>query len=310
MPDGTPTTRTDPREGGTPTDPALRERSAEEMHELRRRSRRKQRGAGSLWSVLAWIVALGFFFPVLWMVLTAFKQERDASTDPPKLLFSPTLEQFQAVLGSGMGMTLLNSAFATVVSTAFVLALGIPAAFALSLRPVKRTQDVLFFFISTKMLPIVAVIVPLYVIVNEIGLLDHIWVLVVLYTAMNLPIAVWMMRSFFLEVPGELLEAASMDGASLWKAVRQVILPLVSPGIAATALICMIFAWNEFFFAVNLTAVRAQTGPVSLVGFITGEGLYWAKLSAASTLAALPVVIAGWIAQNKLVRGLSFGAIK
>jgi len=127
---------------------------------------------------------------------------------------------------------------------------------------------------------------------------------------MNLPIAVWMMRSFFLEVPSELLEAASMDGASLWTSVREVILPLVSPGIAATALICTIFSWNEFFFAVNLTAVQAQTIPVALVGFITGEGLYWARLSAAATLAALPVVLAGWIAQNKLVRGLSFGAIK
>ncbi|MFC7343874.1 carbohydrate ABC transporter permease [Saccharopolyspora griseoalba] len=280
------------------------------MAALRRNARRKKRGKGAGWSLLAWITVLAFFFPVLWMVLTAFKHEREASTDPPTLLFSPTLEQFQAVIGSGMGMTLLNSVFATVVSTAFVLLLGVPAAFALSLRPVKKTQDVLFFFISTKMLPIVAVIIPLYVIVNEIGLLDHIWVLVILYTAMNLPIAVWMMRSFFLEVPPELLEAASMDGAGLWTAVRQVILPLISPGIAATALICMIFSWNEFFFAVNLTAVRAQTGPVSLVGFITGEGLYWARLSAASTLAALPVVIAGWIAQNKLVRGLSFGAIK
>ncbi len=160
------------------------------------------------------------------------------------------------------------------------------------------------------MLPVVAAIVPLYVIVNDIGLLDNIWALVILYTSMNLPIAVWMMRSFFLEVPGELLEAASMDGASLWTSVREVILPLISPGIAATALICVIFSWNEFFFAVNLTAVQAQTIPVFLVGFITGEGLYWARLSAAATMAALPVILAGWFAQNKLVRGLSFGAIK
>ena len=127
---------------------------------------------------------------------------------------------------------------------------------------------------------------------------------------MNLPIAVWMMRSFFMEVPGELLEAASLDGASLWRSVREVILPLVSPGIAATALICVIFAWNEFFFAVNLTAVNAQTMPVYLVGFIAGEGQYWAVLSAAATMSALPVILCGWFAQNKLVRGLSFGAIK
>ncbi|MEV6562895.1 carbohydrate ABC transporter permease [Nocardia sp. NPDC051756] len=272
--------------------------------------RRRRSKAGMFWSALAWVVGIGFFFPVLWMVLTAFKQEGDAYTDPPKLFFTPTLDQFAAVLDSGIGTTLLNSTFATAMSTILVLVLGLPAAFALSLRPVRRTQDALFFFIGTKMLPVVAAIVPLYVIVGDIGLLDNIWALVILYTAMNLPIAVWMMRSFFLEVPSELLEAASMDGASTWTGVREVILPLVSPGIAATALICVIFSWNEFFFAVNLTAVQAQTIPVFLVGFITGEGLYWARLSAAAVLTALPVVLAGWIAQNKLVRGLSFGAIK
>ncbi|WP_040700236.1 carbohydrate ABC transporter permease [Nocardia vinacea] len=264
----------------------------------------------SLWGFVAWIAGLGFFFPVLWMVLTAFKQETDAYTDPPKLLFTPTLDQFRAVFDSGLGTALLNSLGATLLSTALVLLLGVPAAFALSLRPVKGTRDALFFFMSTKMLPVVAAIVPLYVLISDIGLLDNIWVLVIIYTAMNLPIAVWMMRSFFLEVPKELLEAAELDGAGTWTSVRQVILPIVSPGIAATALICVIFAWNEFFFAVNLTAVRAQTVPVFLVGFITGEGLYWARLSAAATLAALPVVLAGWFAQNKLVRGLSFGAIK
>ncbi|MFY2789016.1 carbohydrate ABC transporter permease [Rhodococcus sp. KRD162] len=272
--------------------------------------RKSKWGPGSIWSLVAWVAGITFFFPVLWMVLTGFKQEADAYSDPPKLFFTPTLDQYRGVLESGIGTTLLNSAFATIVSTIFVLLLGVPAAFALSLRPVKKTKDVLFFFISTKMLPVVAAIVPLYVIVGDIGMLDNIWTLVVLYTAMNLPIAVWMMRSFFLEVPSELLEAASMDGASLWTSVREVILPLVSPGIAATSLICVIFSWNEFFFAVNLTAVQAQTIPVYLVGFITGQGLYWAQLSAAATFAALPVVLAGWFAQNKLVRGLSFGAIK
>ncbi|NMN97875.1 carbohydrate ABC transporter permease [Antrihabitans stalactiti] len=271
---------------------------------------KKRWGRDSIWSVIAWVIGIGFFFPVLWMVITAFKQESDAYTDPPTVVFTPTLDQFRAVLDSGIGTTLLNSAFATGISTLLVLLLGVPAAFALSLRPVRKTKDALFFFISTKMLPVVAAIIPLYVIVGDIGMLDNVWTLVILYTAMNLPIAVWMMRSFFLEVPGELLEAASMDGASLWTAVREVILPLVSPGISATALICIIFSWNEFFFAVNLTAVQAQTIPVFLVGFITGQGLYWAQLSAAAVLTALPVVLAGWFAQNKLVRGLSFGAIK
>src|SRR5918997_1627729 len=232
----------------------------------------RRRTSDTLWGVLTWIIGIAFFFPVLWMFLTAFKQEADAYTDPPKLLFTPTLDQFRSVLDSGIGTALLNSLFATVISTILVLALGVPAAFALSLRPVRKTQDALFFFISTKMLPLVAAIIPLYVIVGDIGMLDNVWTLVILYTSMNLPIAVWMMRSFFLEVPGELLEAASMDGASLWTSVREVILPLVSPGIAATALICVIFSWNEFFFAVNLTAVQAQTIPVFLVGFIAGQG--------------------------------------
>jgi sorbitol/mannitol transport system permease protein len=272
--------------------------------------KKKKSRAFSPWGVVAWIAGLGFFFPVFWMVLTAFKQEGDAATSPPKLFFTPTLDQFGAVFDQGIGPAMANSLFATGLSTLLVLLLGTPAAFALSLRPVRKTQDALFFFMSTRMLPVVAAILPLYVIVSNIGLLDNVWALIILYTSMNLPIAVWMMRSFFMEVPGELLEAASLDGASLWRSVREVILPLVSPGIAATALICVIFAWNEFFFAVNLTAVNAQTMPVYLVGFIAGEGQYWAVLSAAATMAALPVIICGWLAQNKLVRGLSFGAIK
>jgi sorbitol/mannitol transport system permease protein len=270
----------------------------------------RRNGKTALWGVIAWILGIGFFFPVLWMVLTAFKHETDAATDPPKFFFTPTLENFHTVFTSGIWTPVLNSLFATVLSTLLVIVLAIPAAFALSLRRIKRTQDALFFFLGTKMMPAVAAIIPLYVIIGKLGLLDNIWMLVLMYTAMNLPIAVWMMRSFFLEIPGELLEAASLDGASIWTAMREVVLPLVSPGIAATALICVIFSWNEFFFAVNLTTVRAQTLPVYLVGFISGEGLYWAKLSAAATIAALPVVIAGWLAQNKLVRGLSFGAIK
>jgi sorbitol/mannitol transport system permease protein len=274
--------------------------------------RKKKSKKFSPWGVVAWIAGLGFFFPVFWMVLTSFKQESDAATSPPTLFFTPTLDQYSAVFDPerNIGPAMLNSVFATGMSTILVLLLGVPAAFALSLRPVRKTSDALFFFMSTKMLPVVAAILPLYVIVSNFGLLDNIWALVILYTSMNLPIAIWMMRSFFLEVPGELLEAASLDGASLWRSVREVILPLVSPGIAATALICVIFAWNEFFLAVNLTAVNAQTMPVYLVGFIAGEGQYWAVLSAAATMAALPVILCGWFAQNKLVRGLSFGAIK
>ncbi|MEJ2869361.1 carbohydrate ABC transporter permease [Actinomycetospora sp. OC33-EN08] len=272
--------------------------------------RRSRRTGPVLLTTLTWILGIGFFFPVLWMVLTAFKTEGDAQSSPPTFVFTPTFEQFATVFDAGIGPYLANSLGATVISTLLVLLLATPAAFALSMRPVEKTQDVLFFFISTKMLPVVAAIVPIYVVVNNIGLLDNIWTLIVLYTAMNLPIAVWMMRSFFLEVPSELLEAASMDGASLARTLREVVLPIISPGIFATALICVIFSWNEFFFAVNLTSANAGTMPTFLVQFVTSQGLYFAQLSAAATLAALPVIIAGWVAQNKLVQGLSFGAVK
>lgn len=270
----------------------------------------RQRPQSSLLTALTWIVAIGFFAPVLWLVLTSFKQEADAASNPPTFFFEPTLDQYQAVLEAGAGAYFMNSIIATGVSTLLVVLLAVPAAYALSIRPVKKTQDVLFFFISTKMLPVVAVITPIYVIAGQLRVLDNIWTLVVLYTAMNLPIAVWMMRSFFQEVPGEVLEAAQMDGAGLLKTLRSVLMPMVAPGLAATALICVIFAWNEFFFALNLTAARAATTPVFLVSTMTSEGLFLAKLSAASVLASLPVVIAGWVAQKQLVRGLSMGAVK
>jgi sorbitol/mannitol transport system permease protein len=265
---------------------------------------------GTILSVLGWLIALAMFFPVFWMVLTAFKHERDAFTSPPQFIFKPTLEQFDAVLSGGLTAAVANSLWVTLASTALVIALALPAAYALALRPVEKWQDVLFFFLSTRMLPVVGAIVPIYVIARNINMLDNVWTLVVLYTAINLPIAVWMLRSFMSEVPTEVLEAARVDGATLKQEAVKVLLPMIAPGIAATALICVIFAWNEFFLAVTLTAVRAQTVPVYLVGFITSEGAFWARLSAAATLAAIPVLLAGWIAQRYLVRGLTLGAIK
>ncbi|MFW3385162.1 UNVERIFIED_CONTAM: carbohydrate ABC transporter permease [Kocuria sp. CPCC 205274] len=269
-----------------------------------------RRARSAALTVFTWLVALVFFMPVLWMVLSSFKQEADAASNPPKFFFTPTLDQYAAILNAGTGEYFLNSAIATVVSTLIVLVLAVPAAYAVSIRPVGKTQDVLFFFISTRMLPVVAVIVPIYVVAGRIGVLDNIGTLIFLYTAMNLPLAVWMMRSFFQEVPKEVLEAAQMDGASLMTTMRTILLPMVAPGVAATALLCVIFSWNEFFFALNLTAVNAATVPVMLVSTMTSEGLFLAQLSAASVLASLPVVIAGWIAQKQLVRGLSMGAIK
>ncbi len=270
----------------------------------------RRRFSGSAITTLTWLLAFVFFAPVIWLVMTAFKPESAAASNPPVFFFVPTFEQFEAVLANGAGTYFFNSLIATGVSTIFVILLAVPASYALSIRPVKKTSDVLFFFISTKMLPVVAVIMPIYVIAGQLKVLDNIGTLVVLYTAMNLPIAVWMMRSFFQEVPAEVLEAASMDGAGLIKTLRTILIPMVTPGLAATALICVIFAWNEFFFALNLTAANASTVPVFLVSQMTSEGLFLAKLSAASVLASLPVVIAGWIAQKQLVRGLSMGAVK
>jgi sorbitol/mannitol transport system permease protein len=276
----------------------------------RHRSRGLRQWSGQAgWTVLAWAVAIVFFIPVLWMVLTAFKPESAAETWPPKFIFTPTLSEFRLAV-TGMGPFLTHSIIATVGSTILVLLLAVPAAYALSVRPVKHWRDGLFFFISTKMLPIVAAIGPLYVIALHARLLDSIVLMIILYTAMNLPLAIWMIRSFMLEVPGELLEAARLDGASRIREMGSVILPIISPGLVSTALICVIFAWNELFLAINLTVTNAATLPMFLISSVPQEGLFIAHLCAAATIASVPVVIVGWIAQRSLVRGLSMGAIK
>jgi len=261
------------------------------------------------WGIVAWVVGIAFFLPVAWMVLTAFKPESAAETWPPRFVFSPSLSEFRLVF-SGMGPFLTHSVIATVGSTALVLLLGIPAAYALSVHPVRRWRDGLFFFISTKMLPIVAAIGPLYVIALHVHLLDSIWLLIILYTAMNLPLAIWVIRSFMLEVPSELLEAAQLDGAGRIREITSVILPITAPGLVSTALICVIFAWNELFLALNLTVTNAATLPMFLISSVPQEGLYIAHLSAAATVASVPVIVVGWIAQRSLVRGLALGAIK
>ena len=196
------------------------------------------------WGVVAWVVGIAFFLPVLWMVITAFKPESAAETWPPRFTFSPTLAEFRLVF-SGWGPYVTHSAIATIGSTILVLLLGVPAAYALSVHPVTRWRDGLFFFISTKMLPIVAAIGPLYVIALKAHLLDSIWLLIILYTAMNLPLAIWMIRSFMLEVPGEMLEAARLDGAGRIEGDHRGDPAGRLPGLVSTALICVIFAWND-----------------------------------------------------------------
>ena len=262
----------------------------------------------------AWLVGLLFFFPVAWMVLSSFKTEQEAATSP-KITFTPTLDRYREVTKSTRGLlsfsqAFSNSAFIVIISTLIVLLLAIPAAYALAIRPVPKWRDVLFFFISTKFLPVVASILPLWILAKQFGLLNTRLVLIILYTGMNLPLAVWMLRSFFSEIPKELIEAAEIDGARLSGQLRSIILPMAAPGIAATALLCIIFAWNEYFFAVQLNPVFGATVPIWVTTNISTRGNFLAKLSAASVLASIPVVLAGWIAQKRMIRGLAMGAIK
>ncbi|MEU2064438.1 carbohydrate ABC transporter permease [Streptomyces sp. NPDC013455] len=264
--------------------------------------------------LLAWLAGSVFFLPVAWMALTSFHSEADAATNPPSFTAAPTLDGYREFFGSDGGASpwpaLVNSTVASVASTLLVLLLALPAAYALSIRPVRKWTDVLFFFLSTKMLPAVAGLLPVYLFARNAGMLDDIWLLVVLHTSMNLPIAVWMMQSFLAEVPVAVIEAARVDGAPLRVILARVVAPIALPGIAATALICFIFSWNELLFARVLTGVVAETAPVFLTGFITSQGLFLAKVSAASLVISLPVLAAGFAAQDKLVQGLSLGAVK
>jgi sorbitol/mannitol transport system permease protein len=274
----------------------------------------ERRSTHILLGLTAWLVGLTFFFPVFWMVLSSFKEEQDANTSP-KLLFSPTLDRYRDVTSNPEGtlaffQALTNSVIVVAVSTLIVLALAIPAAYALAVRPVPKWRDVLFFFISTKFLPIVASILPIWVLANHFDKLNTRTVLIVLYTAINLPLAIWMLRSFFIEIPRELIEAADIDGAKLRGQLTSIILPIAAPGIAATALLCVIFAWNEYFYAVQLNPIDGSTVPMWVTTNISTRGNFLAKLSAASVLVCIPVVLAGWLAQKRMIRGLSMGAIK
>ena len=274
----------------------------------------KRRRQNPVLGLLAWVIGLLFVAPVLWMILTSLHGETDAAKNPPAFSAPLTLNSYANFFGAATGASpwppLINSATASIMSTIFVLALSIPAAYALSIRPVRKWTDVLFFFLSTKMLPAVAGLLPIYLIAQKIGLLDNVYLLVILYTSMNLPIAVWMMRSFLAEVPVEILEASALDGAGLVRTLTRVVMPIILPGIAATSLICFIFSWNELLFARVLTGTVAQTAPVFLTGFVTSQGLFLAKVCAAAFVVSLPVIIAGFAAQDKLVQGLSLGAVK
>jgi sorbitol/mannitol transport system permease protein len=274
----------------------------------------RRRHTGALWGLVAWAVGLFFFIPIAWMILTSFHSEPDAATNPPSIAAHLTMQGYREFFGASTGTSpwpaVINSMTASILATLLVLALSIPAAYALSIKPVRKWTDVMFFFLSTKMLPAVAGLLPIYLIAKNLGMLDNIWLMVILYTSMNLPIAVWMMRSFLAEIPVAILEAASIDGAGLITVFRRVIIPISAPGIAATSLICFIFSWNEMLFARVLTGVRSTTAPVFLTSFVTSQGLFLAQVCAAAVAVSLPVLIAGFAAQDKLVQGLSLGAVK
>jgi polyol transport system permease protein len=268
------------------------------------------RTGSALLTLFTYIVAFAFFFPLLWTVLAAFKTEADAAAQPPIFLFHATLANFHAALSGSYFSFFKNSVILSVGSTVLAMALGLPAAYSLAFHPTKRTPAVLSWVLSTKMLPLVAAVVPLLVIYKRIGLFDSRFGMILLYGAFNLPLVIWMMRSFFADLPKEILEASTVDGAGVGRIMWSIVLPLTVPGLAATALLSLIFTWNEFLLAVNLTGVNSGTLPVYISGFMTSEGLFWAKMSAASTVAVAPVVLAGWLAQRSLVRGLTFGAVK
>ena len=263
--------------------------------------------------IAAWVIAMLWIFPAAWTLLTSFKTEQDASAQTLQqgLSFDRYSEIKQSTEGTlSLATAFTNSLVVVLVSTTIVMLLALPAAYALAIRPVPKWRDVLFFFISTKFLPIVASIFPIYVYAQKWDLIGTRTILIILYIAINLPLAIWMTRSFFIEVPRELIEAAEIDGTSLFNQLRSVILPIAAPGIAATALLCVIFAWNEYFYAIQLNFAGASTMPQWVIGNVSTRGNFLAKLSAASMIACLPVVLAGWAAQKRMIRGLSMGAIK
>ncbi|RBW69258.1 carbohydrate ABC transporter permease [Bacillus taeanensis] len=261
-------------------------------------------------TLVTYLAAFLFFFPILWIFITGFKSEGEAIVIPPTIFFKPTLENFRMIWDLGVSEFLVNSVIVTSVSTLIALALGVPAAYALAMFKVKKGDDILFWFISTRFLPIAGVIIPLYLIFKNTNLLDSKTGLILLYAAMNVPLIVWMMRSFFKDISYEIIEATQIDGASGLQSFFQVVLPLVRPGLISTGLLSMVFAWNEFFFAVSMSYTNAGTLPVYMSSYMTQEGLFWAKMAAAATIAILPVLILGWFTQKQLVRGLTMGAVK
>ena len=271
----------------------------------------KQKKQKFIMTGLAWTIAAIVFFPIFWMLLTSFKTEVEAVTTPPSLFFSPTIENYEEVMERADYLRFAwNSIFISGAATLLALLLAVPASYAMAFFPTKRTKATLLWMLSTKMLPPVGVLMPIYLLFRDLGLLDEQVGLVIIYALINLPIIVWMLYTFFKEVPHEILEAGRMDGARPKEELYYLLVPLSLPGIASTALLSIILCWNEAFWSLNLTASDAAPLTAFIASFSSPEGLFWAKLSAASTMAIAPILILGWMSQKQLVRGLTFGAVK
>jgi sorbitol/mannitol transport system permease protein len=265
----------------------------------------------TLRTVGAWVVTLILFFPLGWLFLTAFKTELQAIHVPPLFIFEPTLDNFSEVQRrSDYLLYARNSLITSLGSTILGLLIAAPAAYSMAFFRTKRTRDILMWMLSTKMMPAVGALVPIYVIAQTVGMLDSLTALTIVFTLSNLPIMVWMLYTSYKDIPPEILEAARMDGASLWKEFRHVVLPLSVGGLASTGLLCLVLSWNEAFWALNLTSAKAGTLATLIASYSSPEGLFWAKLSAASLMAIAPIVVFGWFSQKQLVQGLTFGAVK
>ena len=260
---------------------------------------------------LAWAVAALIFFPIFWMVLTSLKTELDAFATPPQFIFTPTLENYLHINErSDYFAYAWNSVLISFAATLLCMLIAVPAAYSMAFFETKRTKGTLLWMLSTKMLPPVGVLVPIYLLAKQFGLLDSRIALIVIYTLINLPIVVWMVYTYFKDIPGEILEAARLDGATTWQEIARVLLPIARGGLASTMLLSLILCWNEAFWSLNLTSSAAAPLTALVASCSSPEGLFWAKLSAVSTLACAPILIFGWISQKQLVRGLSFGAVK
>lgn len=263
-------------------------------------------------TLAAWVIGLLIFFPILWTILTSFKTEAQAISDPPLFLFFDwTLENYGVVQERSDYMRFLwNSVIIAGGSTILGVIIAVPAAWSMAFVPSRRTKDILLWMLSTKMLPAVGVLYPIYLLFIQLGLLDTRTGLVIILMLMNMPIIVWMLYTYFREIPGEILEASRMDGASLRDEIIYVLTPMALPGIASTVLLNFILAWNEAFWTLNLTAAKAAPLTAFIASYSSPEGLFFAKLSAASTMAIAPILLLGWFSQKQLVRGLTFGAVK